>query len=282
MENYLLDIDKIGLQNLLFDFYTLTKIRIVVFDNNHNMICSYPNDDCKICKKINSCPSSHKLCIESNKKSFEKCSREKQLIIYKCHAGLIEATSPIINENGVIIGYIMFGQITDEKDKKIAAEQLRKIIKNFGISATDDDLYIKYKSPEQIHAAAKILETCTLYLLNKNMICLNKNDFIYKINEFIDKNLSENLSIEEIAKAFNTSRTNLYYLWKMHINIGIAEYVKNKRIEKAKWFLKYSRENIVSISQLVGFNDYNYFCRVFKKEVGMPAKKYRDSMKSLD
>jgi len=25
-----------------------------------------------------------------------------------------------------------------------------------------------------------------------------------------------------------------------------------------------------------GFTDYNYFCRVFKKEVGVPAKKYRN------
>ena len=29
------------------------------------------------------------------------------------------------------------------------------------------------------------------------------------------------------------------------------------------------------IADKIGFNDYNYFCRVFKKEVGMPAKQYR-------
>ena len=57
--------------------------------------------------------------------------------------------------------------------------------------------------------------------------------------------------------------------------MGIAAYIKKLRMEKAKELLKQTDLTISQVAAQTGFSDYNYFCRVFKKETGIPAKKYR-------
>ena len=56
---------------------------------------------------------------------------------------------------------------------------------------------------------------------------------------------------------------------------GIAAYIKMRRLEKAKDLLQYGTDPVSSISQQVGFPDYNYFHRVFKQYAGVSAKQYR-------
>ena len=63
------------------------------------------------------------------------------------------------------------------------------------------------------------------------------------------------------------------------MSTGIAEHIKNLRIEEAKRLLVETDLPVYQIADQVGFTDYNYFCRVFKKEVGLPAKKYRNANK---
>lgn len=53
--------------------------------------------------------------MESDRSSFHQCKTERRLIIYRCHAGLIEAVVPLI-DNHIVIGYLMFGQISDASD----------------------------------------------------------------------------------------------------------------------------------------------------------------------
>ena len=67
----------------------------------------------------------------------------------------------------------------------------------------------------------------------------------------------------------------LYDSANEYLGQGIAEHIKSLRIKEARRLLKETNLAVHEIADKVGFNDYNYFCRVFKKEVGMPAKQYR-------
>ena len=62
---------------------------------------------------------------------------------------------------------------------------------------------------------------------------------------------------------------------KPYIDGGIATYVRKKRLSKAKALLKTTDIPIPQISDKVGFSDYNYFLRAFKKEYGISPKKVR-------
>ncbi len=265
------------LLELMKDFYLLTGIRIVIFDNEYHEILSYPENHCNFCAMMHNNPDTECYCNASNKQSFLKCQKTEQLEIYHCHAGLVEATAPLI-DNGMIIGYIMFGQITDDADKESLKQKLGTIMSSYNMTVPDEtsDLYsITYKTQEQILAAAKILEACTFYVLLKDMITLRRQNFINNLNTFLTEHLSEDLSIERLMDEFHISRNKLYESTTNYLGTGIADHIRNLRINEAKRLLIDTDLPIHVISDRVGFNDYNYFCRIFKKIVGTPAKQYR-------
>ena len=59
------------------------------------------------------------------------------------------------------------------------------------------------------------------------------------------------------------------------MNGGIAAFIKNKRLERAKELLKTTDMTISEISDACGFSDYNYFLREFKKKYGTTTKQIR-------
>lgn len=279
MNNLTLNLNKDSLLDLMKDFNLLTGLKIALFDTNGNEILSYPEAHCKFCTAIRSTQTGNEACLYSNKKSFEKCQTTQKLEIFTCHAGLVEATAPMI-DNGTIVGYIMFGQITDKKDKTIVKDMLYDALahhKNNDTGVNLDIFSVEYKSKEQILAAAKILEACTFYVLLKDMVSLQRETFIENLNKYLLAHLSEDLSVNRLTEEFNISKNKLYDSCSKYLNTGIAEHIKMLRIAEAKRLLKETDLLIIEISEQVGFTDYNYFCRVFKNIVGMPSKKYRST-----
>ena len=51
------------------------------------------------------------------------------------------------------------------------------------------------------------------------------------------------------------------------------------RIEKAKFLLEYSDDPINKIMEIVGFDDFAHFTKLFKKETGYSPTKYRNALK---
>lgn len=267
------------MKELMRDFFLLTGIRIVLFDQNYHELLSYPEAYCRFCQMMKNRRSTKKLCDESDRTSFQTCQKEKRLIIYHCHAGLIEAAAPLMDGRAVI-GYMMFGQISDAADVRKLTDILRshsqlKDTDLAGISALTAD--IPLKNDEQIQAAAKIMEACTFYLILKNTIRVRRDNFIRNMDQYICEHLSENLSVETITEYFSVSRTRLYDACALYYGCGIAEHIRSLRIEEAKKLLRDTDLPVTQISGLVGFTDYNYFCRSFKKHTGMPAKKFRNN-----
>lgn len=282
MDSLTLNINKAEIMNLMRDFNLLTGIKIALFDPYGKEILSYPKQHCPFCSYIRSIEEGENRCLESNRKSFDRCQKTASIEVFTCHAGLIETTAPIV-DNGTVIAYIMFGQITDNPDTAEVSEHLKKTVLSLGRQSRlpDKEIYkTTYKTAEQIRAAAKILEACTLYVLLKNMIKLQHKTFINNLNRFLLDHLSEDLSVNRLTAEFNISKTKLYDSCNKHLPTGIAEHIKLLRVEEAKKYLKETNLTVHEISYKVGFCDYNYFCRVFKKTVGISALKYRKSLRS--
>lgn len=263
------------LMELMQDFYVLTGIKIVLFDENYTELISYPLDKKTFCMHMRENPQFNEKCRACDEDACKRCSETKSLHIYKCHAGLTEAAAPI-KENDRIIGYMMFGQVTDNKNREKLAEQMHSLCIQYGIDKNLDKSIkkIKYKNNKQILAAAKILDAFTEYILLKEMVRLSGKQLIKGIENYIDSHLSEEISIEMLCSDFNISRTKLYEIMKQYTGDGIAKHIKKKRLEKAKLLLKTTDLKISDISSAVGFSDYNYFLRVFKKAFGVSPKKY--------
>ena len=277
-----LSISKKQLSGLLQDFYLLTEMKIVVFDEQFNEILNYPDRHCELCKIVRENPERLACCNSSDQRAFEECKQSGNPVIYHCHAGLIEATAPI-KSNGIIIGYIMFGQVTDQTDKNDLAQA---VTRRFDIPETEKLLWrnaaekIKYKQFSQITAAAKILEACTYYVLQKELVSIKQERLIDKINQYIEDNLDQDIHPIQLAQHFHVSRTKMYEITNTYLGMGIAEYIRKKRLEKGKKLLSETSLSVSVIADLTGFSDYTYFSKSFKKEYLLAPHAFRKKYNS--
>lgn len=262
--------------DLMQSFYSLTGILIALFDEKYNLIVQYPAMGSGFCHFMRENPEFNKKCLESDTEAFKACQKSNNLTMYKCHAGLIEATAPIMHD-GIISGYIMLGQISDTKDKNEFLETITALCSPY--AEPEKIRYhaksIKYKNAKQVISAAKILEACTGYIQLKGMVRPSDSELLKQINEYIDDHLSEQITVSRLCSHFNISRTSLYDATNQHTNGGLGRYIREKRLEAAKKLLKVTNLSISEISDKVGFSDYNYFSRVFKQRYKISPKKFR-------
>ena len=226
--------------DIMKSFYEITGIRFVLFDDEFNKILSYPENECAFCEAMRNKQSTARKCAISDRKAFKVCSKLEGPFLYKCHAGLIES-SLALRQNDSIVGYLMFGQMTDNSDSEKLAKELVDYCFDYGISKSEalkNISEIKYTDNEKIVAAAKVLEACMSYILLKELITPESDKIASKAKEYIEENLSGTIEISDICNYLNISRTKLYEVFKKEMNIGVSEYIRKRRMHKAKKFLK--------------------------------------------
>ena len=273
-----LEINQKEMLQLMTDFHTCTGLTIVLFDANETPILTVPTTPCKFCGYMKQHQSTFPLCCDADRKAMALCREKKQFIIYRCHAGLSEACAPLIL-NDQIAGYFMFGQISSFSDRENLERRLRQYAANATglsfsseITLSDD---ILYKSEDQIRAAARMMDSLAHYSIQQEAVRVQRHNFITNMGAFIREHLSEDLNVEYICRELGVSRSKLYQVSELYLGKGIASYVLELRIARAKELLSSTDLPITSVCEQCGFKDYNYFCRVFKKETGMSAGNYR-------
>ena len=139
---------------------------------------------------------------------------------------------------------------------------------------------ISYRNNEELHSLARLMEACTYYIMHHEIVRLNRNGFILKLDEYIEKHLTEKITVPELCEEFLTSRTKLYETFSDTLNMSLGRYIKLKRIERAKFLLAETNDPLSVIAAETGLGEYNYFCSVFKKETGITANQYRINSRS--
>lgn len=262
---------------LFKSFYALTKIPLALFDNNYQQLLRYPYESPPLCALMKSHPEGRELCRNSDICGFQKGQENKALYVYNCYAGLTEVSLPLFDGEKTL-GYLIFGQVVNSTTANLLRDNSSFFQSKFGIDQKDLQAIIKrhpHRTNEEITAAAKILEACMLYIVYKEL-AVPKNDNIFETaKRYIEEHLGNDISIEEICEATQTGRTKLYAVFQDETKMGIAKYILHLRLEKAKQLLKTTQLPITTIANSVGFNDYNYFSRTYKKYFGKSPKKFR-------
>lgn len=115
------------------------------------------------------------------------------------------------------------------------------------------------------------------YLLKHPTHTLSRKDNLYNdIIIYIKRNSHEALSRVSVADKFDISPDYLSHLFSEKMQMGFKETLNYYRLEKAKSLLKSSDNRITDIAKLSGFQDSNYFCRLFKKQTQRTPTQYRN------
>lgn len=270
-----------NLNKLLKDFHTAVGIRISIFDNKFNPVTEYPEEAPAFCSLIRSTKEGLEGCHKCDMAACERAGKIRQPHIYTCHAGITEAITPI-QLGGGVLGYAILAHMLPTEEYQAAVKNACNLAENYGVSRRESIRAISSitsKTTEEIHAAVSILEAVSSYVYIKNLAIWKNEDISAEIENYIKANLSEPLSSDSLCRQFNVSRSNLYQISLRTFGMGIMQYIAYCRIEKAKQLLL-EEYSILEISEACGYGEYNYFCKVFKKETGMSPTAYRNSKKN--
>lgn len=103
-------------------------------------------------------------------------------------------------------------------------------------------------------------------------------DRISQIINEIKSRYTENITLTELSGKYNISVSHLSSLLKSELKLPFSEYIAAKRIQKAKELLEDEALSIEQIAEQIGYNDYFYFTKVFKKNMGISPSKYRKNI----
>lgn len=103
----------------------------------------------------------------------------------------------------------------------------------------------------------------------------NQNrEFLKKINDLVSTNYNDpKFSIESLASMMGISRSLLHIKMKKATGASASEYLKSIRLQKAAEMIRQGKP-ISEVAYKVGYNDPNYFSRVFKKEFKVSPSNY--------
>lgn len=88
----------------------------------------------------------------------------------------------------------------------------------------------------------------------------------------------EDISLTSLSAKYNTSMSHLSKMIKETLKMNFSDYIAILRIQRAKELLRDDSMSIQEIAEIVGYNDYFYFTKVFKKVEGISPSKYRKSI----
>ncbi|MDR1021102.1 MAG: response regulator transcription factor [Synergistaceae bacterium] len=92
---------------------------------------------------------------------------------------------------------------------------------------------------------------------------------------FIGDHYKENIRLKFIADRVNLSSYYFSRLFKKEVGVNLSQYILHKRLEIAKQMLEETDQSIVDISASVGFQEHNYFGKIFKRFTGATPSEYR-------
>ena len=259
------------------DFYNIAGIKTVLYDADRKFLYSYPLSMCEFCKEIRKCPSLTEKCLECDNRGFDACDKTMKPYVYKCHMGLSEIITPIV-ENRVIIGYMMIGQILmeGESDRVRAlidlAEEKYGVNKSTLLSELDK---IKLSNRDFLDSAIGVLTMCICYMYTNNIIVKRDGGLGARLRKYIDHHIDGDLSIGTLCKMLYVSKSKLYVVSRSEFGMGISDYIQEQRMKKAKKLLLETDSMISDIASAVGYADANYFTRAFKRETGITPSEYR-------
>ena len=100
-------------------------------------------------------------------------------------------------------------------------------------------------------------------------------EIIKETTSFIESNLLESLTLDNISENVNISKFHLLRIWKGATSTGLMEYVRRRRIAQSLSDLMHDKNSIEFISSKYSFGSERTYNRVFKEEFNTTPAKWR-------
>lgn len=271
-------IDVENLQAIMRHFHIATQLRMAIFDLEFHELIAWPTERNALCNLLRTTKEGDARCrICDLSAQYQVHQNICQNYIYTCHAGLFDAIAPIMDDRR-IIGYMMIGQCVpkDVPIKKAWSDSLHYCEDIIDISVIKKEYYkFPRLTREQMESCVQIMNACALYIGSHKYVNPESDEIFAKIRLYINAHITETLSTALLCEKLLLPRNALFRIMKSETGLTPGQYIQAKRIELAQSLLQNRELSIAEVAGLCGITDYNYFSRIFKKQLGLSPREYR-------
>lgn len=146
--------------------------------------------------------------------------------------------------------------------------ELQQILWKLLIESSESSYYTRTLMICYLEEALLLLMQFYETISHKALITENnpgRNDLLAEILAYMNKRITEPITIEEICHEFYISRSSLQALFKTHLNTSPKNYLLNIKLQKSKELIRQDQYTISEIAYMLGFSSIHYFSRLFKK-----------------
>ena len=95
------------------------------------------------------------------------------------------------------------------------------------------------------------------------------------IMQYIQQNYRSNISLDNIADYAMLSKSTVLNYFRKYLHTTPINYLINYRLNEAAVLLRKTEKKIITVSNETGFNNVDYFCKLFKKHYHLTPTEYR-------
>ena len=169
--------------------------------------------------------------------------------------------------------YVSFNFSAEPLDFPIFAEGM--------ITPTVEALVGLYPAAHMYEREEATAEKC-LCLLNYILLEMadsnrRKGSFYPRVALYVNNNVTRPISLLDVSRELGVTKEYLSIVFKRESGMTVNEFINRRKMSLAKNLIIEGETPLCRVSEQLGYNDYTYFCRVFKKTFGVSPTKMRYS-----
>ena len=255
-------------RRLLDGFAAVMKIQAVIFTADGKIIKRGGNsENCSYCRLMQRKYFGVDRCRELDRKKREICAASGRIICYHCHGGLDEMIAPIRILNKVA-GFVVLGQFRTSGKLPPGA-------------AGDDEAMLEfmklpYFSTTEVSGIEDMLKLLIEYIVSKELVFYAGDMRYQRIISYFESHLAEKITLEALARHLRISTSGLTHFLQKEHGTTFKQLLLRKRLDKAESLWRSDPEMTINeAAALVGYDDYHYFSRIYRKERGYPPGDFK-------
>lgn len=218
--------------------------------------------------------------VSSNRQFFYE---KESTLLTKVRTGNVQEAKALLNE---LIGHVLFSEGGHIEAIRMHAIELTTLLSRVAMDggARTDSIYalnsqfLTLMSQEQnVDDLCYLLQDVVESFMDAMFSGKDKgNPYIRHALRYMADNYNQPLTLSLVAETVGLSTSYFSTLFHEIVGISFREHLCRIRVEESKRLLLSSDFSLTDIAIAMGFTDQSYYCKVFKRIVGIPPGQYRN------
>lgn len=263
--------------SILKDLHAVSGARMSIHSVDGEELFAYPPTLSPFCQRVQQDYFVHRNCIQCDRQACEVLKTNKDPHVYQCGCGLYEGVAPIFHY-GVLSGYLMMGQVKDDRPENDAyiKECSRKLFLN---DSEWEHFFstLQVLPTERLQSFVHLMGIVAEHLTNYNRIHSKESGLPEQIKKYIHQNFNNSITLEEIASRFDCSKSTIMNVFRKQYGSTVIAYLNEVRLEQASKLICDTELSFKEIAAECGFYDQNYFSKQFASRYGCSPTAFRNN-----